>query len=69
MDAAALESCAADVKALYRTYDHFEWWVDRLWVMEFLGDQMFGHGDALHAEHHIARLRDSNRIGYHGYII
>ena len=67
MTTAALDACAADVAALYSTYDPAYWWIDRMFGMEFLTDQFYS--GQFSESFHQSTLRDHVRYGFCGYII
>jgi hypothetical protein len=59
----------SDTEVLFRTYDCFDWWIDRIGNMEFLSDQMFGAGDYMSRSFAVENYRTASRYGYFGYLI
>ena len=69
--ASDLQECAADVSALFRTFDCAIWGIHRMDRMEFLDDQLFGMDDRLNPAFSMslkARI-DRDRYNFHGFII
>lgn len=64
----ALQANALETSILLRG-DAGDLWIDRLFNMDFLSDQMFTIDDQMAPAFHISALRDAMRYGYHGHII
>lgn len=58
---ADLKDCAANVAALYRNFDHREWFIDRMFGMDFICDQCLPDLDM---RHHMARITAPRRYGF-----
>jgi len=68
MTAQGLLDTAAEAAVLLNGH-HTDLWLDRMFNMDFLADQMFGDDDRLTFNFALHHWPNVDRTGYHGYII